>query len=686
MAKRVADSQINKDNAGISDDDEPRPQTMASAEVMAKRKILRPKKRSFTPTSSAFSGFGGSLSVALGKPNDSDNSDNSEMLKALGNKFVTAVTTAAGVAGVADFRQICEKYLEFRRKIDDGSIGGAESVGTGSLSVASVGNNDLALGSLASHQFTPSVAASSAGTSTGATGFKGIFSTAASTSSSSGRTTTSDTSATTTTPFGAASSAPSVPSNPFSGISFNQSKSAAEAPALAPKNPFANVSMSKPVDLQLPKEKPAPKPEPISLDSDSESEDEKPKEIKIAGPSFSLASKPTIKNSPFSFNKKPQAKDPDSDLDSEIEIKGPTFTFNKKIQDPVFTLKQAETTKEIPKETAKESNLEPAAKPTPFSFTAQTDKKETSASSAAPPAFSFGSSTFGSSTGSNAVASKQPEPFSFGSSTNAKTPAFSFTANTAPSSNTASSTSAATPFSFGNSLSGDSKPSVLFGTQGSGSDTKPAFLFGSTETKSAPFLFGNNTEKPAFTFGSGSSAGTFGAKSTQASFGQTLSKQAPFGQAQPSVTKPASNGDESNEAEEEADIKFAPVASLGEKQVDTSSGEENETVALQQRAKLMLFDAANKAEPYKNMGVGELKVLSSNDGKSARALLRADGALRVLLNVALKKELSYETMGNGSLVRVPAVDADGKITTYVLKVKTTEDGKNLAKVMSECKK
>lgn len=678
MAKRLADSQIDKNSAGVSDDEEPRPQVMASAEVMAKRKILQPKKRSFTPTSSAFGGLGaGNTTVTPGKAGDAEKS---EKLKALSNKFMESVTKVVGAAGVADFRETCQKYLEYYRKIEDGSVGGDSSAGLGVGGVGSVVKGNLTFGVLNSINFGQKgeesvkgglFGSSSSSGSSVSTGFAG---------SSAGTTTSLNTTTTAPTATNSIAAASSTPSNPFSGINFNQPKPT-ETSSQTPKNPFAGVSFSKPADL-----KPIVKlqPETVTVDSDSESEDEKPKDIKIAGPSFSLATKPTIKNSPFSFNKKPQAKEPDSDLDSEIEIKGPTFTFNKKILDPVFSLKKTETVTDP----TTESSVTPAAtiehpvsaKPTAFSFTSKTDDKD---STPAPLTFSFGSSTSGRSTGSTAKAT-EPAPFSFGStnakapafsfgnsSTETKAPAFSFTANTASASNAQSSTPSGAPFSFGSSQKTESKPSVLFGAQNS--DAKPSFLFGNT-----------SADKPAFSFGTTSGTGAFGAKP----FGQIQPAQStPFGQTQPTQSSPATNnGEDSNEAEAEADIKFAPVASLGDKQVEATSGEENETAVLQQRAKLMLFDTANKAEPYKNLGVGDLKVLTANDGKSARVLLRADGALRVLLNVALKKELSYETLGNGSLVRVPAVDADGSITTYVLKVKTADDGQNLAKMMTECKK
>ena len=99
----------------------------------------------------------------------------------------------------------------------------------------------------------------------------------------------------------------------------------------------------------------------------------------------------------------------------------------------------------------------------------------------------------------------------------------------------------------------------------------------------------------------------------------------------------------------------------------------------------MEFDASNTTNPYVNKGLGELKVLRNKDTTKSRIIMRADGSLRVLLNTLLSKDISYSSMGNGSLVRIPVFSEENKIVTYVVKVKTADDGKELLKTIEELK-
>ena len=130
--------------------------------------------------------------------------------------------------------------------------------------------------------------------------------------------------------------------------------------------------------------------------------------------------------------------------------------------------------------------------------------------------------------------------------------------------------------------------------------------------------------------------------------------------------------------EEETGGKFEPVAKLSNEQVDSKSGEENETAKFTIRSKLMEYDSKNSENPYTNKGIGELKVLFNEQTKKSRILIRADGSLRVLLNTLILSSVKYDSIGNGSLIRVPTIDADdsSKIITYVIKVKLLKMGNN----------
>lgn len=116
-----------------------------------------------------------------------------------------------------------------------------------------------------------------------------------------------------------------------------------------------------------------------------------------------------------------------------------------------------------------------------------------------------------------------------------------------------------------------------------------------------------------------------------------------------------------------------------------NAGEENEEVRFCRRAKLMLYDASAKDTPYIDLGVGELKVLTHPDLTKSRVVIRADASFRVLLNVALLKDIDYTTFGNGSLVRIPSVGKDGTLQTHVVRVKDSSIGENLSNLLNELK-
>ena len=267
-----------------------------------------------------------------------------------------------------------------------------------------------------------------------------------------------------------------------------------------------------------------------------------------------------------------------------------------------------------------------SGKPKPFLF--GTSSLGTSSDSAAKPSFQFGSS---SGFGSNSQPSSQPAPiFNFGKPANA----------TAPATATATTTTSQQPAS-------DSSKS--------------------TQSSSSPFVFG---AKPAATT---SAFPLFNFSATQSS---QLEKK--------DNNKTEGADEEDKVEEEEVEGNFKPVAQLGEKQ-DVQSGEENEEVKYSARTKLMLLDTSNKTNPYINKGIGELRILYNPETTKSRILIRAEASQRVLLNTLLSKDITYESMGNGSLIRVPVFGPESKVETYVIKLKTAADGLELLKVINEVK-
>ena len=714
MSKRTAEYQISdRDPFGDNDGERDVDINKASSATMAGRKILKPRGMSKTNgnVSGSFGGFGTSSSIPV-KTIDTDTSggfsngfkavsngfkiptpsnsastpcttDKNDKIKALNDKFVEAITAAHVPNSIANFSIIAKKYIEYFDKIEKEVL------------------------QIPAKAPVPAT----------------------------------------------------VPALPSTGFSFK---------------PQTNGSAAKP-EPKVTKEV-----QPSNSDSDPDSDDD----IKIEGPKFTLATKPTVKKSPFSFGPKPVKKKDSSDSESEIEIKGPSFQFNKTIKDNVFKFAPAASTGDNavqkPEEKKPFSFGKPETTPTetkPVSFSRpQEEKKPFSFSSneaSAPsdkPAFSFGSSTstnksafsFGSSTSSSQPflfdtkkTEEQPKPsFGFGTKpatetntastfnfatkpTENKTTTFNF--NSKPVEDTKDASKpfqfnqpkediASKPFSFGasdskqsvpfGSKADDSKPTFTFGSKPD--DSKPAFAFGAKSDDSKPaFAFGAKSDdsKPAFSFGSKQEAApakpfTFGQTNkddTDApkptfqfgfnsqkpndstseakplfSFGSTATSGATGFGAVASSNPPAGNDDKVEEEEVQGDFK--PIARMsGEKMESASTGEENEELLYTKRTKLMLFNPEDKELPYVNKGLGDLKVLKNKDSGKSRIVIRADGGLRILLNTLISKDMTYSSIGNGSMVRIPTVNADKKIETFVLKVKTPADGEELLKAVNDAK-
>lgn len=563
---------MTKDNVSFqNDNDDSHGPSFATADVMAKRKILKPKGRSNLNyrVNSEFQFSAAGKTIA---PSSADLEKNLK-LKALNLKFVKAVTSVEADA-IADYRIVVQKYIDYYSSIESNKASNTSSTAPVLQSKDSGVNGETE----------------------------------------------------------------SEKKNPFASIAFD--KSATSKPVQ--KSAVSAVGKS---------------------DSDSDSEDYR-EEVQIEGPKFTMASKPTIKKSPFTFGSKPSTKAHDDSSDSEVEIKGPSFRFNKRIQDPIFKL-------------VNESNELRSGPPLsnsttgPFSFGI---KLETSFST---PKFQIGSTV-------PSAKKTKGEPFlQFGNESVEVAEN-----NSSLQTGTENPTQSGPAFLFG---SAGSFPSSSFGLGQSGltqssnmDDMSMTNKQKSSNTTSVEFKSAANESsgKDSMLFGS-----TPASKTTTHNFDRisTLTSLNSFvaGSQTGDITNMPKGVDLMPEEETGAD--FEPVASLGARNVSSvSNGEENEQVLFQRKSKLMLLDPKNKESPYKNLGIGELKVLKSGNGKS-RLLMRADGGLRVLLNVFLLKDITYSTLGNGSLVRVPAINSDGVLETFVLKVKSLTDGKELCDTLNEAK-
>lgn len=359
---------------------------------------------------------------------------------------------------------------------------------------------------------------------------------------------------------------------------------------------------------------------------DSDSDDE----VKVEGPTFTLSKPLTTTDSVFKLsNDAPREKSSGS---------GPTFTFTSTGKsDSVFKFspveKKPENSKPEEKKKATE-NPAPATGTTSNSFSwspnKQADEKKTDGTSK--PTFNFGQ-----------TAEKKDESVK---------PTTSFAGFSMPTATDNGATKAAPLFNFSAPVTSD-KPT-----------TTTSFNFGApsagaTSAVSSGFNFVGSTA------GSSSMSFNFGSKPVELTNGNGSGN---------------GTGDDDQVDAPEPDVHIKPLVELKEK-VTTSSGEEDEVALYTKRSKLLHYNVGDKK--YDTRGVGEVRLLQHKETKKCRLLLRSEGAERVILNTAVGKTLEYTNVGKG--VRVPVFE-NGKLETYVLRVKTDDDANEMISVIDEAKK
>jgi nucleoporin NUP2 len=398
----------------------------------------------------------------------------------------------------------------------------------------------------------------------------------------------------------------------------------------------------------------------ILVDSDNSDDD-----IKVEGPVFTLAKPPTTTNSIFKLT--------GDATQQKSSGTGPTFTFTSNGKsDSVFRLKPTvesdEKKEEKPKSTVDSTNV--------FAWSPSKTNEDQNGSK---PSFELGkkeeekkgdkqalSFNFGA---PNTDEAKTASGFSFGAPQTGDKPVSAFNFG-APKTDD----KLAGAFSFGARKTDETKPALSFNFTASKSDnSKPAtFNFGEPKTDDKPtstFNFGSNsTSQLSFS----SSSNSFGAAVSTSGFNFNFSKS--------NDSRPTSESkDEDKPDEAEPDVQFKPITQLTE-QVSTTTGEEEETVLYSKRSKLLHFNTDEKK--YESKGVGEVKLLQHKTNSKTRLLLRSEGAERVILNTLIVKSFEYNNVGKG--VRVPVFEND-KLETYVLRVKTDDDANALVKAIDGAK-
>jgi len=117
-------------------------------------------------------------------------------------------------------------------------------------------------------------------------------------------------------------------------------------------------------------------------------------------------------------------------------------------------------------------------------------------------------------------------------------------------------------------------------------------------------------------------------------------------------------------------------------------GEEEEDVVFEVRAKAMMWVAEANDEQtqqgWQNKGIGPIRVLKHRKTGKARIVMRLDPSGRLVLNAALLKGVKYEHQGPAA-VKMAVASEDGKLKTWVIKVKKDEDAVKLARILEENK-
>ncbi|XP_064615661.1 E3 SUMO-protein ligase RanBP2-like [Liolophura sinensis] len=302
-----------------------------------------------------------------------------------------------------------------------------------------------------------------------------------------------------------------------------------------------------------------------------------------------------------------------------------------------------------------------------FSFGTQTKPAESSGSST----FTFSSSektegssgfVFGSSSSGN-----KPSGFSFGVTTTAST--------TATEAEKTSGTQGKTLKDLLQSDSPATGSTLLTDIAQSETSTKTPVssksLFGSSTTGTvAGALGGTGSASDSFVFGSPLTKFTFtgvgpSTPSTSAKAHVVTSPKSP---------EVDDHGHYVNKEGEDSHIFFEPVVKLPEK-VDLKTGEEEETVMFESRAKLYRFDNSE----WKERGLGVVKLLHHSKNKKIRILMRRDQILKICCNHQITTDMDLKPMAKSEgkawiWHAVDFADEDHKHQQLAIRFKTPEIG------------
>ncbi|KAG0257417.1 hypothetical protein DFQ27_005161 [Actinomortierella ambigua] len=271
---------------------------------------------------------------------------------------------------------------------------------------------------------------------------------------------------------------------------------------------------------------------------------------------------------------------------------------------------------------------------------------------------SFLSSTKSSGFGSTSFASP------FATTVSSSTSIFGSTSSPASSASKSSeSKSAFASTAFGATSSTSSSPFAAAAPSATGTVFGLRSTIGSS-TASSP-LPASTTTFGASTTVTGKPFGTFGAFSKD-STGSFLDESTTQGSDNFDALLTQETDDAHPEDDETNTQDYSSSAFANAEQIDVVTGEEDEMTFFQTKGRL--FADADKSQSWKERGKGTFKVnVNREDTKQARLVMRTDGALRLILNIAVFPQMTPLITGE-KYVRFIGVE-DKKPIAFLLKVK-----------------
>ena len=154
-----------------------------------------------------------------------------------------------------------------------------------------------------------------------------------------------------------------------------------------------------------------------------------------------------------------------------------------------------------------------------------------------------------------------------------------------------------------------------------------------------------------------------------------------------SATKPMDNtdaGDGEEPEHYEPEVDFAPVIPLPEV-VDVVTGEEDEEIVFEERAKLFRF--SDDTKEWKERGLGQAKILKDKASGKYRFLMRWEVTLKVCANHQILPNMKIDKMNSNVKARIWAAqdfaDEELKTEKFCIKFKTEEIADNFDQKFTE---